>query len=232
MDPRKLFVDTRLTGLCIYCGATPDSRDHCPAKVLLDDPFPAELPVVEACKSCNQGFPADEQYLACLIECVLCGSAEPANVNRQKVRRILEQNPRLTSRIKQSQRLDERGKVYWEVEPERIRNVVVKLARGHLAYEYGLPLRGNPDAVSFVPLVLMSENQLFEFEKPESDSRMLWPEIGSRAFVRACITAEGQVLNDWNVVQRQRYRYLVGQSNGDFVHLVLSEYLACRVVWS
>jgi hypothetical protein len=232
MDPRKLFVDSRLTGLCIYCGASPDSRDHCPSRVLLDDPFPADLPVVEACKSCNESFSADEQYLACLVECVLCGSAEPANVKREKIRRILEQNPKLTARIKQSERRDQEGKLYWEADPERVRNVVVKLARGHLAYQFGLPLRGEPDVVNYVPLVVMPENQISEFEAPESDSRILWPEIGSRAFKRASITTEGKVSNYWNVVQPGRYRYLVGHSSGDFVHLVLSEYLACRAIWS
>jgi hypothetical protein len=232
MDPRKLFVDSRLIGLCIYCGGSPDSREHCPSKVLLDDPFPADLPVVEACKPCNESFSADEQYLACLVECVLSGSTEPTKVKREKIRRILEENPKLSARIKQSERRDQEGKLYWEAEPERVRNVVVKLARGHLAYEFGLPLRGEPNVVSYMPLVVMPENQISEFEAPESDSKILWPEIGSRAFIRACITARGQVSNDWIVVQPHRYRYLVGQSDGDFVQLVLSEYLACRIVWS
>lgn len=232
MDPRKLFVDSRLTGVCIYCGGQPDSRDHCPAKVLIDEPFPADLPVVEACKSCNQSFSADEQYLACLIECVVSGSVEPATLGRRKIRRILEQTAMLAARIKQSERRDWNGTIYWEAEPKRVRNVILKLARGHLAYEFGLPLRGEPEVVSFMPLIAMSEDQVSEFEMPENDSRILWPEIGSRAFVRACIVGGDLVSNDWNVVQPERYRYFVGQSSGDFVHLVLSEYLACRVVWS
>ncbi len=37
MDPRKLFIDERLTGMCVYCGTRPDTRDTVPSKVLLDD---------------------------------------------------------------------------------------------------------------------------------------------------------------------------------------------------
>ena len=71
MDPRHLFMDERLTGMCVYCGAQPETRDHVPSKVLLDEPYPPELPVVGACEKCNASFSMDEQYLACFL--VLCG---------------------------------------------------------------------------------------------------------------------------------------------------------------
>ena len=74
MDPRKLFVDERLTGKCIYCGRNPETRDHVPSRVLLDKPFPDNLPVVDACRTCNEDFSQDEEYLACLIECAICGT--------------------------------------------------------------------------------------------------------------------------------------------------------------
>jgi len=89
MDPRHLFIDERLTGRCVYCGGQPDTRDHCPSKVLLDEPFPANLGVVEACAECNDSFSSHEQYLACLIEAVICESAEPDDVNRINIKRIL-----------------------------------------------------------------------------------------------------------------------------------------------
>ena len=44
MDPRHLFIDERHTGMCVYCGTHPDTRDHVPSKVLLDEHgFPAFL---------------------------------------------------------------------------------------------------------------------------------------------------------------------------------------------
>lgn len=39
MDPRRVFVDERHTGVCAYCGAQPDARDHIPPKVPLDEPL-------------------------------------------------------------------------------------------------------------------------------------------------------------------------------------------------
>ena len=62
MDPRKLFVDERLIGMCSYCGREPETRDHVPSRILLDDPFPPNLPVVEACRTCNESFYVVVQY--------------------------------------------------------------------------------------------------------------------------------------------------------------------------
>jgi hypothetical protein len=37
--------------------------------------------------------------------------------------------------------------------------------------------------------------------------------------------------DDWIVVQEGRYRYRVSQNDGNIVQMVLSEYLACHVIW-
>lgn len=90
MDPRHLFIDSRLAGdNCVYCGSTADSRDHVPSKILLDDPLPRDLPVVKACSPCNSGFSLDEEYLACFVECVIAGSVNLELLSRQKIRSIL-----------------------------------------------------------------------------------------------------------------------------------------------
>ena len=230
MDPRQLFVDERLTGSCVFCAAKPDSRDHCPSKVLLDDPLPPNLPVVEACQSCNNCFSADEQYLACAIEAVLCGSVRSEDLRRDKIKRILEANPSLAARIVENRRVDDAGHVVWRVEAERVHNVVVKLARGHIAYELSVPHVDEPDEVMYLPLIAMNADDRVVYESPIVSDLQVWPEIGSRAFLRAA-NWPNELLTDWQVVQDGRYRYLVGQQDGDFVQIVLSEYLACRVVW-
>jgi hypothetical protein len=74
---------------CIYRGAQPGSKDHVPSRVFLDEPYPPGLPTVAACENCNAGFSLDEQYLACFLECVLCGSIDPAQLKRPKVKRVL-----------------------------------------------------------------------------------------------------------------------------------------------
>jgi len=102
MDPRQLFADERLKGMCVHCGGRPHTRDHAPSKVLLDDPLPNNLPVVEACESCNTGFSQDEEYVACFVECVICGTTELSGVQRPKIKRILAERPALAARLHQS----------------------------------------------------------------------------------------------------------------------------------
>lgn len=229
-DPRKLFVDERTRGSCVYCGAEPTTRDHCPSKVLLDEPYPANLPVVDACERCNHSFSKDEQYVACMVECAICGSTEPSEVTRSNVRRILAEVPQLAEQIKSSLMVDLLGDKTWIPDMDRVRNVVLKLARGHIDYELSIQERGEPDVFEVVPLQLMDEEQRAFFEDPEPGPLALWPEIGSRAFLRVLPSGD-DIEGGWIVVQEGRYRYKVGQGFGNYAHLVLSEYLACRVAW-
>ena len=78
MDQLRDYADSRLIQDCIYCdGGHQETRDHVPSKAFLDSPFPDNLPVVPSCHACNHGFAVDEEYLSCLIECCLAGSANP-----------------------------------------------------------------------------------------------------------------------------------------------------------
>ncbi|MCK4374276.1 MAG: hypothetical protein KAX19_03070, partial [Candidatus Brocadiae bacterium] len=148
MDPRHLFMDERVTGMCVYCGGQPDTRDHVPPKVLLDEPYPSQLPVVGACERCNAGFSLDEQYLSCFLECVICGTVEPTGVQRLNVGRILSENAALQHRIEACQRKDDRGNLVWEPEVDRVQRVVTKLGRGHAAYQL-YPQLEEPSQVAF-----------------------------------------------------------------------------------
>lgn len=229
MDPRHLFIDARMAGCCVYCGGSPDSRDHSPSKVLLDDPLPPELPVVDACNHCNNSFSLDEQYLACAIETTVCGSADARDVSRPKIKRILTETGSLAARLAAAKRLDHRGAAIWDVELDRVRRVILKLARGHVAHELGLLKLEEPEAVSIAPFVEMSTEEKREFELTEGRAFSPWPEIGSRAFIAA---VQGEPSGSpWKIVQEGRYRYRVSQADGDFVHVVLSEYLACQIGW-
>jgi len=231
MDPRHLFMDQRLRGMCAYCGALPNTRDHVPPKVLLDEPYPPELPVVEACETCNVSFSLDEQYLACFIETVLSGTVEPSEIGRAKVRRILSENVALASRIEASRKRDREGNLIWEPEIGRVHNTMIKLARGHAAYEL-YPQFDEPIEVGIAPLPVMSDDEITKFESGGEGSFHGWPEIGSRAFVRACGNSPDgfEQRDNWVVVQPGRYRYAVDEVPFR-VRMILSEYLACQVVW-
>ena len=225
-------MDKRLTGMCVYCGAQPDTRDHVPSKILLDEPFPAQLPVVQSCEHCNSSFSLDEQYLASFIECVICGTVDTAGLHRPKIRLILNGNPALQHRIEASQKRDREDTLLWQPEIDRVRKIVLKLARGHFAYEH-YPKLDEPLEVTFAPLPALSEEEQAAFENLTSDKLELWPEIGSRAFLRACGKSPDRFEQSggWVVVQPGRYRYAVVETIGVLVRMVLSEYLACAVSW-
>ena len=124
------YGDERNKGFCVHCGGPDETRDHAPSKILLDDPLPDNLPVAPACYRCNNGFSRDEEYLACLLECVMTGEAEPDKVERPKVAHILRENRNLAMRLRKSRRVVD-GQIVWDIESDRVRNVLLKLARGH-----------------------------------------------------------------------------------------------------
>lgn len=232
MDPRHLGIDERLKAdACAYCCDEAHTRDHVPSKVLLDEPYPPQLPTVDACKRCNSGFSLDEQYLSCFIECVLCGTTEPGGLQRPKVKRILLEHPNLREQIQRSMTLDG-GAKWWKLEPERVKNVILKLATGHAAYE--LVTQDEPPVhIGFSPLVVLSEQERENFDGGPWGQFAPWPEVGSRAFVRACgakVDHFAQV-GGWVLVQPGRYRYAVDETGGVLVRIVLSEYLACTASW-
>ena len=232
MDPRQLFIDERLTGRCVHCGGQPSTRDHVPSKVFLDEPYPPDLPVADACEMCNASFSLDEQYLSCFIECVVWGTAEPVGLQRPKVKRILGDNSKLRYRIQSSKRLDVAGNLLWDLEIDRVRNVILKLARGHAAYELYAKAE-DPAQVEFYPLLALSDQQRKDFEDIDSGELAGLPEIGSRAFFRAS-GSEPDTFGRWGswvIVQPGRYRYAVDETGGVLVRIVLSEYLACKVCW-
>jgi len=226
MDPRQLPVDKRLLGVCVFCGGHPDTRDHVPSKVFLDKNLPEDLPVVEACAACNQSFSLDEEYLACFLEAVLSGTDDPNKMKRMKIRRTLYRNQRLVQRLEASLNVDVNGNLNWTPEHDRVRNVVLKLAQGHAAYELSFPLLNEPKELAFAPFITMSEKARADFERVGLGELRRWAEIGSRAFRRDLDNA-----GPWIEVQPMRYRYSVDQPEGVIVRIVLGEYLACQVVW-
>ncbi len=57
-----------------------------------------------------------------------------------------------------------------------------------------------------------------------------WPEVGSRAMQRIIVESPGTSM--WIEAQRGRYRYIASVADvGTVDRFVLSEYLACEVVW-
>jgi len=222
----EVFGDKRELSFCAFCAGEITTRDHCPSRVLLDEPYPNHLPQVPACQPCNEGFSLDEEYFACLLACVLAGSTDPKSVRREKVRRILERKPSLAARL-DAACVREGDSVAFSVEDARIQNVVTKLAQGHSLYELHEHCLGTPNLIMIQPLLTMTDAERERFEAPTPSS--LWPEIGSRAMHRLVVS--GEDVHDWIIVQPDTYRYLAEAGEYKTIRIVIQEYLACRIEW-
>ncbi len=241
MDHLDNLADNRLIRGCIYCGGLPDTRDHVPSKCLLEQPYPTNLPVVGCCDSCNQSFSKDEQYFICLLESVLCGSTDLEKISRPSVRRIMEKSPALRQRIENS-KTEVNGQIAFIPEMGRINNVMLKLARGHAAFELSQPCREEPDHFWCSPLFLLTEEERESFNAAHFPH--VFGEVGSRSSQRLkalqMTTLDengkeqniGMLFNDWIDVQEDRYRFLAIDDMGQIViRIVISEYFACEVAW-
>lgn len=203
----------------------PSTRDHVPSRVLLDQPFPENLPNVPACEACNASFSLDEEYVACLVDCVIVGSTDPSAVHRDNVSRILRDRPSLRFLIDEGKTTTASGTT-WRIANDRVGNVVLKLARGHAAFELNEPQFADPVSVSCLPLGTLSEGARANFEELPQPS--VFPEVGSRGMSRLVV---GGLRTQWVDVQPGRYRYAAIATDGVVVRFVLSEYLACEVIW-
>jgi hypothetical protein len=205
----------------------PETKEHLPTKFLLGDPLPDNLYKVRACRTCNSGFSADEQYLACLIDVALVGSVSDSARLRPKVRKTSERRPGLAVRFDAARTEGPTG-VQWKPEMDRVRRVVSKLVQGHAAHELSEPMFRDPDRLEVFPLPLLSREERRSFEQAPRGA--YWPEVGSRAMLRM-VEGSPDMVDGWVVVQAGRYRYLASTGPVRQVRIVLSEFLACEAIW-
>ena len=215
--------------MCSYCGENPGTRDHVPSKVLLDEPFSENLPVVPCCNDCNQSFSLDEEYFACLIECVLNGTTDIEKLKREKVKQILKDKEPLRQKIYKSMS-EINGQIFFKVEQDRIKNVILKLAKGHAKYENSEPQFEEPTYFSWKPLPSMTKNEIDIFL--ETDELLKFPEVGSRAMQNFVIDNSNHVFSHWSIVQPNIYSYCVTvNQSGLTVKMIIWNYLAAEVIW-
>lgn len=229
-------ADRRQKSWCIHCGGwiteVVTNRDHAPSKVLLDEPFPANMPLMRVCQSCNSSFAKDEEYVAGFLGAVLSGSADPDAQVVERSARILRSNPALRLRIKNAKQVERNlfgeETISWEPEHSRLEKVLVKNARGHAFYEISEPMLEEPSKVRFRPLETLDKTQTAVFENVAWPNGF-WPEVGSRMMTRFMT---GEDLDEgWVIVQEGVYRYAVIQTGGLLVRIVMREYLAAEIVW-
>ena len=229
MSKPYIFQDERLRlNGCIYCGGEADTKEHIPPKVFLDTPYPDYLPVVPACMRCNNEKAPYEEYLACFLECVTCGTTDISNLEREKIKRTLQHHKNLQSEIEKTKRSTPDGLV-WTPEQDKIHFIAVKLAQGHIAHEEFAMLE-EPASVCVHPVrTLPSDIKSLFSNEEEFEEAAIWPEIGSRGFHRTVVAGNSAFAPSWIDVQKGRYRYKVIQSSA--VAIVIREYLGIYVAW-
>jgi hypothetical protein len=226
----QTFSDQRLDNLCSYCGDFPDTRDHVPSKILLDEPFPENLPIVPCCLKCNQDFSLDEEYFACAIECMIYGTTEINKLKRQKIKSILSKKEELRQRI-ESSFISENGNKYFKIENERFTKIIIKLAKGHAKYENSQLLFENPTSIWMKPLNAMDKDEI-EIFFAQTEIGIV-SEIGSRSFKNMFIGSNQYVYSQWITVQDNNYEYSVVDSFEVFVvKILIMDLLAIEVSWS
>ncbi len=215
------YIDQRQIASCIYCSAIPETRDHVPSKVFLDDPYPDNLPIVHICLKCNQKFSLDEEYVAILVDITKAKEFAPSYMMRDKVKKILNKKQALRRDILSAVL----GKSSYEFlsKSQRVMNVLVKLAKGHILYDQGLPQFEAPKNIEIGLLKNFSEKERMKFEEVFPISAL--PEVGSRAL--QSIVANGK--NAWREVQKGQYRYLTTPEC--LVRIVLGECVWAELVW-
>ena len=224
MKQYDVSVDSRIVGICIYCGGIAKTRDHVPSKAFLDKPYPENIPVVPCCFECNNKFSKDEEYVVCAIECLKCYSTDVNKIEREKVRSTLRHTPTLQTRIESYSKdlfSDIHNLRTLKIEKERFDNVIRKLVLGHLFFENSI--------ISFASikwqyklLPRMNSRELEDFLTPYQLT--LSPEVASRALHRM-ILINGEPYLDWEIVQPNLYQYCTS-ADGSRIKIIISNYMA------
>jgi hypothetical protein len=226
MKQIETFCDERNNDFCSYCGGFPDTRDHVPSKILLDSPYPENLPVVPCCYKCNNDLSIDEEYIACIINFMEEKSTNINGKNNEKIKSILERKEKLYSQLSYLMNNFTNQQII-EKDRKRFNNVIIKLAKGHYKYEYGELIIEMPDAIEIKFIEYMTRDEKHNFFN--SYYQKLFPEIGSRQFIDII---ENKCFG-WVKVQENVYEYLIFNNGiNQFVRILIRNFIAIEVKWN
>lgn len=200
--------DTRYDNICCYCQnqiIDNKTRDHVPSKILLEEPFPENLPIIYCCYDCNQSFSTDEEYFACMIE-YICSETKDINLfERQKITEILNKKTHLRKRIENNIEI-ENEIIKIKLEEKPINNVLKKLLYGHLSFELSNPYIENWNYIRMDTLDNLTQTEIDLFFENKSIDKS--PEIGSR--LSLVITLNNNIpISNWKIVQNDFYQYKI-----------------------
>lgn len=226
------YYDARQDDFCVYCGNSLKkfkTLDHVPSKILMDEPYPENLPKVNSCNNCNQSFSTNELYFSCIIEYLICQSTDIESFQRERIIKKLRQKPRIRSEI-ENKLFIKNNLLFYPFDDIKFLEVLRKLLLGHLAFEFSIPTINQLERVE---VKLRSEISDWDFQKfKDSQTIEIAPEVGSRA-MGAFLMNDYNLKNEWKSVDKNFYEYLVEQNTNEFtVKIIIRNTILIRGDWS
>lgn len=230
---------------CVYCEDIAYTREHCPSKVFLEKPLPTDLPVVPACKKCNNSFSSDELYVSVFID-LLKNYFEEENYPL---------NDNIKRRINEYKEAQEAKECFEKViktnileNDSRIIRILEKLAICHITYELSEGYKSESWTGKAMSLLygfrpLLSQDMIGDMDSAIVINNALLPEIGSRVYdhiyvvqsvLQSIIDGNQTIPNvcmmNWHEVQDENYRYICWLENGNInVRIVIKEFLYAQI---
>ncbi len=233
---------------CVYCGDLSDTREHAPSKVFLRKPYPDEdLPVLPACRKCNNGFSNDELYTEVYIDSIkyLSGYADSLSKENQKRMKL---NTAFQDAQNDLSKYNSGESIYVN---EKIIKILTKLSVCHMVYELSegycvndACIQPTSVAYSFAFDMTIEEQKKFDDFIFMNDKQM--PEIGSRVFDKICVlepvlqalTSEEKnkaplIIMLWSDIQEHNYRYIAWLENDHTFHvkIVIHDFLFAEIIF-
>lgn len=148
--------------------------------------------------------------------------------------RRLQENVALQN-ILQNQIWNEGKFVHFSPDFERIKRILLKLAKGHAGFELDYVNFDDKETNIWHDFDFnMSVNDINEFKN--IPTYQLCPEIGSRGMnlIVDLNTNDTLAFSDWDIVQKDQYRYQVSYDDNYnvVVKIVIFEFLFCKIKFS
>lgn len=232
---------------CVYCGTPSDTREHVPSRVFLSKPYPEDLPVLPACKQCNNSFSNDELYTEVYITTIKFLSGYADSLSKENQKRMYLNTAFLDAQNDLSK--------YYNSESisinEKVVRVITKLAVCHMVYELSEGYCVNDACIKPISVSYSFAFDMTADEKKQYDSFIFIndkrvPEIGSRVFDKIFVLepvlqridngeqSELQMLvMNWTDIQEHNYRYIAWLENNNFFHvkIVIHDFLYAEIIF-
>ena len=210
----RLVYQRKSSMTCVYCGGDADTREHCPPKSFLKEPYPNNLKLLPACGKCNNSFSQAEEKFKLLMDNL---------ENHIDDERTVADMQLLVTR---------------HILPEYVRLVLYKVAIGHAVYMLSTGF-GEDYSINDVDIQYVLKSQCSQKEWDAFQDLTLIntiPELGSRASDMCLLVKRvgddgfKTVAFDWINVQEDIYKYLpYHDGNYISVKMVLRDLLYVKV---